>query len=146
MNANASSHPDLYKALKGGGNHLVAATRFDFKTFEQCTFWGGFLVLPTNKSMTQLEFVQDFTTASGAEEDDFAAIESNHAFNATGQTALASNITYTKPEAYPAIFKNLIDIHPQTSDDLRITNLLNLTIEADTGKHISSLRALSLEV
>ena len=109
MNANASSHPDLYRALKGGGNNLGVVTRFDFKTFEQGTFWGGFLMLPVNKSMTQLDFVQSFTAASGAGEDDFAAIESTHAFNATGQTALAAIFTYTKPKAFPAIFKNLTD-------------------------------------
>ena len=52
VNANASSHPDLYRALKGGGNKLGVVTRFDFRTFEQGTFWGGFLVLPVNSSMT----------------------------------------------------------------------------------------------
>ncbi len=138
MNANASSHSDHYKALKGGDNHFGVVTRFDFKTFEQRTFWGGFLVLPTNNSMTQLEFVQNFTTVSGAEEDDFAAIGSIYAFNATGQTALASTITYTKPEEYLAVFKNLTDIHPHISNDLRTTDLLNLTIEAATGEHTSS--------
>ena len=134
MNANASSHPDLYKALKGGGNNFGVVTRFDFKAFEQGTFWGGFLVLPVNDSMTQLDFVQNFTTASGAGEDDFAAIESVHAFNATGRTALAAIITYTKPKAFPAIFKNLTDLQPQNAKDLRITNLLNLTTEAGAGR------------
>ena len=142
MNANISSHPDLYKSLKGGGNNFGVVTRFDFKTFEQGTFWGGFLLLPVNNSMTQLEFVQNLTTSSGSGEDDFAAIESIHAYNATGQTALASIITYTKPEAYPAIFKNLTDIQTQIANDLRITNLLNLTAEAGAGRNIPTLRSL----
>ena len=142
MNANNSSHPDLYKSLKGGGNNFGVVTRFDFKTFEQGAFWGGFLLLPVNNSMTQLEFVQNFTNASGSGEDDFAAIESIHAYNATGQTALASIITYTKPEAYPAIFRNLTDIQPQIANDLRITNLSNLTAEAGAGRMIPTLRSL----
>ncbi|KAL9133475.1 MAG: hypothetical protein Q9175_005348 [Cornicularia normoerica] len=59
------------------------------------------------------KFLQNFTTASGAGEDDFAAFESVHAFNATGQTALAAAIiTYMNPEAFPAIFKNLTNIQP----------------------------------
>ena len=136
MNANISSHPDLYKALKGGGNNFGVVTRFDFKTFEQGTFWGGFLSFSVNNSMTQLEFVQNFTTASGSGEDDFAAIESIHAYNATGQTALASIITYTKPEAYPVIFRNLTNIQPQIANDLRITNLSDLTAEAGAGGNI----------
>ena len=60
--------------------------------------------------MTQLEFVQNFITASGAGEHEFSAIESVHAYDATGQTALASIITYTKLEGFPAIFRNLTDI------------------------------------
>lgn len=143
VNANTSSHPDLYRALKGGGNNFGVVTRFDFRTFEQDTFWGGFLALPVNNSMTQLEFVQNFTATSGAGEDDFAAIESVHAYNATGQTALASIITYTKPQAFPAIFKNLTSIRPQIGNDLRITNLSDLTAEAGAGKHTPSLQALS---
>ena len=142
MNANISSHPDLYKSLKGGGNNFGVVTRFDFKTFEQGTFWGGFLLLSVNNSITQLEFVQNFTNASGSGEDDFAAIESIHAYNATGQTALASIITYTKPEAYPAIFRNLTDIQPPIANDLRITNLSNLTAEAGAGRDIPTLRSL----
>ena len=90
--------------------------------------------------MTQLDFLQKFTTASGAGEDDFAAIESVQTYNATGQTALASIITYTKPEAFPAIFRNLTDIQPQIASDLRITNLSDLTAEAGAGKHTSSLQ------
>ena len=144
MNANDSFHSDLYKSLKGGGNNFGVVTRFDFKTFEQGTFWGGFLLLPVNNSMTQLEFVQNFTTASGSGEDDFAAIESIHAYNATGQTALASIITYTKPEAYPAIFRNLTNTQPQIANDLRITNLSNLTAEAGAGRNIPSTKILDL--
>ena len=86
--------------------------------------------------MAQLEYVQNFTTASGSGEDDFAAIESIHAYNATGQTALASIITYTKPEAYPTIFRNLTSIQPQIANDLRITNLSDLTAEAGAGRNI----------
>lgn len=134
VNANASSYSDLYKALKGGGNNLGIVTRFDFKTFEQGNLWGGFLILPVNNSVTQLEFVQNFTTASGDGGDDFAAFVSIHLFNATGQTALASIITYTKPQEYPAIFENLTKLKPQISNDLRVTNLTDLTTEAGTGK------------
>ena len=83
--------------------------------------------------MTQLEFVQDFTAASGAGADDFAAIESVHAFNATGQNALAAMITHTKPQANPDIFKNLTSIEPQMANDLGFTNLSSLATEAGTS-------------
>ena len=100
-------------------------------------------MLPVNNSVAQLDFVQNFATKSGVGDDDYAAIESVHAFNATGPTALAAIITYTKPESFPAIFKDLTDIQPQIANDLRIISLLNLTIEAGTGMHTSYLQALS---
>ena len=133
VNANASSSSDLYRALKGGGNNLGIVTRFDFKTFPQGDIWGGFLVLPNSYSATQLDFVQNFTTLSGDGVDDYAAIESIHAYNASGQAALASIITYTKPQAFPSIFSNLTSLQPQLANDLRITSLLNLSTEAGTG-------------
>ena len=100
-------------------------------------------MLPVNNSVAQLDFVQNFATESGASDDGFAVIESVHAFNATGQTALTVSITYTKPETFPAIFKNFTDIQPQIANDLRIYSLLNLTTEAGTGMHTSYLHVLS---
>lgn len=73
VNVNASARSDWFKALKGGGNNFGIVTRF---------------ILPTNNTMAQLEFVQKFTTASGAGVADFAAIESIHGFNASGPTGI----------------------------------------------------------
>ncbi|KAH8808621.1 hypothetical protein F5884DRAFT_792907 [Xylogone sp. PMI_703] len=41
VNANQKSHPDLYFALRGGGNNFGIVTRFDFEAYEQGQFWGG---------------------------------------------------------------------------------------------------------
>ncbi|KAK7751514.1 hypothetical protein SLS62_006601 [Diatrype stigma] len=41
VQANAQEHPDLWKALKGGGNNFGVVTRFDLRTFPQKPFWGG---------------------------------------------------------------------------------------------------------
>ncbi|KAI0902487.1 FAD-binding domain-containing protein [Annulohypoxylon nitens] len=41
VNANAHKHPDLWRALRGGGNNFGIVTRYDFRTFEQGPFWGG---------------------------------------------------------------------------------------------------------
>lgn len=57
------------------------------------------------------------TTASGAGVDEFAAIQSTHAFNTTGRTALSAITTDTKPKAHFTIFKNLTFIQPQVAND-----------------------------
>ena len=46
VNVNASSSPDLYKALKGGSNNFGVVTRFDMKSFESGPFWGGTVAYP----------------------------------------------------------------------------------------------------
>ena len=62
--------------------------------------------------------------------DDYAAFESIYGFNSSGQTALADILAYTKPVANPPIFNGIQDVKPQLANDLRFTNLSNLSAEA----------------
>lgn len=67
LNVNITSHTELLKSLKGGGNNLGIVTRFDLKTFEQGKLWGGFVLSSwTNckESTRQLQYLQDYGTAS----------------------------------------------------------------------------------
>lgn len=41
VEASEKDHPDLFIALKGGGNNLGIVTRFDMQTFENPKLWGG---------------------------------------------------------------------------------------------------------
>jgi hypothetical protein len=40
-NVSYDSHPDLYFALRGGGNQFGIVTRFDLNTYSQGPVWGG---------------------------------------------------------------------------------------------------------
>jgi hypothetical protein len=40
-NVNQNTHPDLYFALRGGGNNFGIVTRFDLETHRQGLMWGG---------------------------------------------------------------------------------------------------------
>lgn len=42
----ASSHPDLFRALRGGGGGFGVVTRFDLDAFPQGRLWGGMHVWP----------------------------------------------------------------------------------------------------
>lgn len=41
---NETSRPDLFRALKGGGNNFGIVTRFDIRTFKQGQILGGSIV------------------------------------------------------------------------------------------------------
>lgn len=41
INANATSHHDLWQSIKGGGRLLGVITRFDMQTFPITPIWGG---------------------------------------------------------------------------------------------------------
>lgn len=41
VRADAAENPDLWRALRGGGNNFGVVTRFDLRTFPQRPFWGG---------------------------------------------------------------------------------------------------------
>ncbi|KZL85869.1 fad binding domain-containing protein [Colletotrichum incanum] len=47
-----STHPDLYRALRGGGNSFGVITRFDLDLFVQGPLWGGLHVWPLLPSVT----------------------------------------------------------------------------------------------
>ncbi|KAK1984578.1 hypothetical protein LZ30DRAFT_651402 [Colletotrichum cereale] len=47
-----STHPDLYRALRGGGNSFGVVTRFDLDMFAQGPVWGGLHVWPLLPTVT----------------------------------------------------------------------------------------------
>ena len=133
INANHYTYSDLFRALKGGSNNFGIVTRFDLKTFPQAKLWGGFIIYPYSSVPTQIQALQDFTTASGAEVDNYASVINAYIFGAYGPEIVANQYTYTKAEKYPDVLKNFTDIQPQYSNTMRITNLTDITIETGAG-------------
>ena len=133
VNANTRSNPQLFKALKGGGNNFGIVTRFDFKTFVQSQLWAGFIFYPYQTAPIQLRALENFTRASGAGVDPYASVINAYIFGRTGPQVVANQYTYTKPKAYPAILRPFTDIKPQISNSMRIARLTNITDEVGAG-------------
>ncbi|KAL8786237.1 MAG: hypothetical protein Q9195_008293 [Heterodermia aff. obscurata] len=133
VNANLHSHRDLFRALKGGNNNFGVVTRFDFKTFSKGQVWGGFIYYPYQTLQSQVQALQDFTTASGAGIDPYASVINAYVFGTTGPAVIANQYTYTKPQPYPGILQNITGFQPQISNSMRITDLLNITDEVGSG-------------
>ena len=68
--------------------------------------------------------------ASAPQYDPYASIVTGLSFNTTSQQwDITHLITYTKPEADPPVFKELLAISPQLRNTLTYTNLSTLTNE-----------------
>ncbi|KAK4546444.1 hypothetical protein LTR36_002121 [Oleoguttula mirabilis] len=127
VNATESSYPDLWLALKGGSNNFGIVTAFEATAFEQGELWGGLIL---NEISTKDAQFAAFEALTGSlDYDPYAALINSYIFTAaTNSWITASNLEYTKAEAYPAFFDNFTSL-PQIYNTLRISNLTDFTIE-----------------
>ena len=128
VHANRLSHPELFKALKGGSNNSGIVTKFNLRTFSQGEFLGGITVHPISALMQQLEAFESFMNPSHF--DLKATVIQAFVFSSSTNTTLVSNDNeYTLPVKSSAVLQPFMDIKPQLYSTLRISNLLSFVIE-----------------
>ncbi|KAL9018438.1 MAG: hypothetical protein Q9185_004281 [Variospora sp. 1 TL-2023] len=128
VNVNLDKYPDLYWALRGGGNNFGIVTRMDLATFPQGQMLGGNSVYPLTANASIIAAYQRFVADLPSDPD--AAIIVAFAY-LQGQW-IANNIyAYAKPVTKPPIFEEFFALQNMTST-LRIANLTNITAELTT--------------
>ncbi|KAL8854847.1 MAG: hypothetical protein Q9221_000353 [Calogaya cf. arnoldii] len=127
--ASPEQHPDLYKALRGGGNNFGIVTQFTLRTFEQGRIWGGFILNPPNTTVENLQRLQEFNTESGNAVDRDATNNQVHLYNANGRSAVLNILVNTRPVENPEILRSFSTLQPQISNSMRITNLSEMVTE-----------------
>ena len=130
VNANATSRPDLFRALKGGGNNFGVVTRFDFTTiFQGPISDSNFVQVISNREAV----FKAFANIAGAPEyDPNASIVTSLVFNATSKVWITSSAAiYTKPILNPPVYQELRAI-PSIVNNSKITNLSTLAAEKPT--------------
>lgn len=121
VNANASSNPDLYRALKGGKNNFGLVTRFDFATVDITRILGGNLANDIADRAAVFAAFADFTTAPHY--DVHASWVLSTIFNATSKAWTLLNVpVYTLPDIRPQVYEQLYAV-PNISDTLALTEL-----------------------
>lgn len=125
LQVNYNSYPDLYFALRGGGNNFGIVTRFDLDTYPQGLMWGGSLLYNITQSPAILKAFVDF--GNNASSDPNAALIVAYAY-AKGQLFVAADLEYALPTPNPPIFSEFLS-PPQLSNTLAVQSLSNITLE-----------------
>ncbi|KAK9436350.1 FAD binding domain-containing protein [Metarhizium brunneum] len=131
---NPRAYPDLYWALRGGGNNFGIVTRFDLATYPQGDMWAGSQAfLLTNETATAINNAF-YHLAINSPQDPYAQIILAYAYvQSQGVYVIASDLQYGKPTPNPAILNNFTSIKGPVADTLRVTNLTGLTLEFNSS-------------
>ncbi|KAK8047541.1 FAD binding domain-containing protein [Apiospora saccharicola] len=130
VEANATSHPRLFRALKGGQNNFGVVTRFDLVAYPQPAFWGGAVMYPSEADAAQLSAFAQLKMS--AEYDPHVALEQTFVYLGAQKTySSTNNMFYTKPVANASALRPFTDIQPQTSNTMRISGASDFATELE---------------
>jgi len=74
INVSATSYPDLYWALRGGGNNFGIVTNFKLDAFALGQMWGGQRVYLEDAYPAVLDAIHQFTVSGSVKDEDAAQI------------------------------------------------------------------------
>lgn len=140
-----STYPDLYFALRGGGNNFGIVTRLDLVTFPQGDLWAGsYTYLYSKETATALAEAIYWVNVN-TPSDPFAQTILPFAYvQSLGTWVLAPEIQYGKPIAQPPILSNFTSIPGSLATNERVTKLTAETVALNASSP-SGFRYISNE-
>ncbi|CAO1598652.1 hypothetical protein XANCAGTX0491_002410 [Xanthoria calcicola] len=128
VSANATSHPDLWVALRGGSNNFGVVTRFHLRTFPQAPFYGGQVFYQIETAPQQIDAFAKL--AGAADFDENASLITSFSYTAQGG-AIQNSLKYpsTTLDTKPAVFQPFFDIGSQLGQTMRVSNVTDFTTE-----------------
>lgn len=131
VTASPSSYPDLYWALRGGGNNFGVITNFKLNAFPLGKMWGGSRLYSNDSFPVVLDATYKFATEYSNEDPDAAQIIS-FGYSAGFGPLAAAQLDYAKPVANSSAFRDF-DAIPAVQSTTDIHSLAELAIMMDVG-------------
>ncbi|KAI9739477.1 MAG: hypothetical protein M1818_005165 [Claussenomyces sp. TS43310] len=130
VDANPTSHSDLFWALKGGSSNFGIVTRFDVKTFPFPSLYGGFTVYNSSYLDEFLDATAYFCIPEGGSSDIHTHVNPSLSYNGTdGTFDIYTIISHTGTNPAPASVANYSKIPAISNDDSVRTKLSWFTNE-----------------
>ncbi|KAH9226154.1 hypothetical protein K456DRAFT_1933883 [Colletotrichum gloeosporioides 23] len=143
VEATASSHADLWLALKGGSNNFGIVTRIDVPNFPMGDMWGGTVAFEYTNEVLEAH-AQAFSDFMSAENFDDAADMGMSLLFDQGNYAVGDALYYVKPVENPPVYQPFTAIQPQIGSSLRIGNASSMTSEANGLLPPNTTRAIDV--
>ncbi|KAI0200125.1 FAD-binding domain-containing protein [Astrocystis sublimbata] len=113
VNANADENPDLWVALRGGGNNLGIVTRFDFRTFKQGPVYGGTIYYFGDSFPKQLDALVHELQKPDASEETHLMLSIGYSGIFGPQLMCMNQVYCTQGIDKSPVLKPFTDIQPQ---------------------------------
>lgn len=115
VNANANENPDLWRALRGGGNNFGIVTRFDLKTFEQGPFWGGAVFYFPPSFPSQVQAYCDELNKPNPSRETHIMVSQGYSttFADLGGHFCMNQLYYTREVEKPLVLEPFVTVQPQ---------------------------------
>ncbi|TFK33518.1 FAD dependent oxidoreductase, partial [Crucibulum laeve] len=115
-----ASQPDLFFALKGGGNNFGIVTKFTLKTYPQGPVWGGLIMIDGSHIPEVADAVTDFSLNI---DDPKAGMDTLY-INVNGSVVVTQLVFYDGPAPPPGIFEAILAI-PSFVKDVQTRSFLS---------------------
>ncbi|KAK0642631.1 putative FAD-linked oxidoreductase [Lasiodiplodia hormozganensis] len=134
VNANATSHPDLFWALKGGNNNFGVVTHYDLHTVDtEGAMYGGIMYYPESSLDQVADVIYDYHVHQ-AVDDVYTHTLPQYGFNGTtNETISFTPVVYNKAvDELPEIMKPWIEVN-YTKSTLKKRQYTDLAVELNDG-------------
>ncbi|KAH6683613.1 FAD binding domain-containing protein, partial [Plectosphaerella plurivora] len=139
VNANATSNPDLWTALKGGSGNLGLVTSFDMYPIDYAdpsnpVVWGGNLFYDLTSGPAVIDALVDFTDNVYKDENSSSIVYWAYLPAILGGSILNAAIENTLAKVKPAAFDGYYAVEGLTSDGTKVDTLSNVANELGSGQ------------